>query len=483
MIRSDNIATCVNGTQAQLNHDDAHEQFAAHVALMRLGIEKDHVAGHPTYTLLRLPDDAVVRGGLEGALKFDYAELLALAGELFLQSEDTDSSKPPEGPVVETIMFRDMQLWAEDDVYWKECEKSYKRIKGGAAAVKRMFVYDVAAWFETDWDSVTERAEEYMHDAAGFLLGVCGHAHLQWPWCAVSLAQVQNVPKARFLFGHDKNEAGKANGADTKPGSYLPQLYYASALLGGATALHIYRYDGDPHLGLPPLYWLRFHKGYDPVTHGFREGFNESMHEGIQEVEPIQRLWMESPNRQRIEEYIAQRAAHFKGMYAVLPNLVHSYRDRSGKQMKLVFVSAVDEDDALVNRLCADLEERGVRTWHWRKKEPDKGVPMGMDTSTYPHFVVREKADKFLFCMSSSSMTQESCGMWPEIVEAAKRQRKLNPNAPPFILPLKFDKCDAPDSFEVAPGIPLKNLKYEKLYPSDKEWKEGLDRIVNAITR
>lgn len=312
MLEDTSIKKCLDDTSSLLANDDAHEKFAAHVALMRLGIESRYAAGEPVYTLTRVEDDtAVLPDGLNTALRLDYAQLIALAGKLFTET-NKKSSIVVSKSVLDTIMFRDMQIWAENESYWNVCAEALGQIPGGKQSVRRLFIYDRQKWFDTSWTGLAEDDIEGLRkDAVGFLFGLRGHVKYEWPWMAISLEEVKSDGEAFYLFGdqrihYEKN--GKGRGAAAKFDE--PRCYQASSLLGLETVLYIYGYEAEKELGLPKMYWLKFCKRkYGGAAEGFAQAFKRMWRRGSSDITQMEHIWQNSPNYHAIEELVNARNA------------------------------------------------------------------------------------------------------------------------------------------------------------------------------
>lgn len=138
--------------------------------------------------------------------------------------------------------------------------------------------------------------------------------------------------------------------------------------------------------------------------------------------------------------------------------------------MPKVFISYVSEDRHLVDRLSSDLRSQRIDVWLDR----DSILP-GHPWKDAIRKAILE-GDYFIACFSDAYSERSRTYMNEELLQAIKELR-LRPADQGWFIPVLFSG-DVPD-IEIGPGRSLRDLQYVALI--EKDWQDGVDRIVKAI--
>jgi hypothetical protein len=138
---------------------------------------------------------------------------------------------------------------------------------------------------------------------------------------------------------------------------------------------------------------------------------------------------------------------------------------------KRLFVSYVQEDKVVVDRLVAELTKEGYDVWMDRthllagqtwKSEITKAIRAG---------------DFFLACFSAASTTKRASYANEELIIAAE-QLRLMPRGRQWFIPVRLDPCTIPD-LPIGPGETLdKDVQYVDL---SADWTTGVRQLVRAL--
>jgi hypothetical protein len=131
-----------------------------------------------------------------------------------------------------------------------------------------------------------------------------------------------------------------------------------------------------------------------------------------------------------------------------------------------VFVSYVHDDSAVVDQLCADLENAGVRIW----RDIDQLLP-GDDWRLAIRRAI-EGGTGFIACFSRRSEDRSHSYMREELVLAIEELRQ-RPADSGWFMPVVLDDVTPPDT-PVGAGRTLRNLHFIR-------WQEPRSRAVKAL--
>jgi hypothetical protein len=138
----------------------------------------------------------------------------------------------------------------------------------------------------------------------------------------------------------------------------------------------------------------------------------------------------------------------------------------SRKPNRWVFVSYVRDDSAVVDQLCADLENAGVRTW----RDIDQLLP-GDDWKLAIRRAI-EGGSGFIACFSRRSEDRSSSYMREELMLAIE-QLRLRPADSGWFMPVLLDDVTPPDT-KVGAGRTLRDLHFIR-------WEEPRSRALKAL--
>ena len=140
------------------------------------------------------------------------------------------------------------------------------------------------------------------------------------------------------------------------------------------------------------------------------------------------------------------------------------------QQPKHVFISYVRENQEQVDRLCQDLERRGVDVWLDRHsiKPGARWKP-----------AIREAINRgafFMACFSEEYRSKTETYMNEELTLAIERLRKIHTDREWFI-PVLLSECDVP-ARSIGAGETLLDINWVPLY---EDWDAGIQRILSVI--
>lgn len=139
--------------------------------------------------------------------------------------------------------------------------------------------------------------------------------------------------------------------------------------------------------------------------------------------------------------------------------------------MPHVFISYVREDEAVVQRLAADLAARGVETWLDRDR---------LKPGTRWQHAIRQAIEEgafFLACFSERSSARDRSYMNEELAIAIDELRR-RPRDRAWFLPVALTPGSVPRHV-IGSGESLHDIQYVQLY---SEWDLGVERLVEVIT-
>ena len=142
----------------------------------------------------------------------------------------------------------------------------------------------------------------------------------------------------------------------------------------------------------------------------------------------------------------------------------------NGYRSRHIFLSYVREDSVLVEKLTADLTERGIHVWLDR---------LSIKPGYFWKDAIRQaiiEGDFFIACFSSNYASRDKSYMNEELTVAIEELRKYGPSRP-FFIPLLLSECDVPAS-SIGAGKTLLDLQWVPMY---QNWEEGIERIISTI--
>jgi len=139
-----------------------------------------------------------------------------------------------------------------------------------------------------------------------------------------------------------------------------------------------------------------------------------------------------------------------------------------------VFISYVREDSLKVDRLQQVLETAGVRVWR-----DTADLWPGEDWREKIRHAITEDALVFLACFSSRSLARRKTYQNEELTLAIDQMRLRRPDEP-WLIPVRFDDCDIPDS-DIGRGRSLLSIHCADL--SDDRFDDGATRLTAAVLR
>lgn len=131
-----------------------------------------------------------------------------------------------------------------------------------------------------------------------------------------------------------------------------------------------------------------------------------------------------------------------------------------------VFVSYVHDDSPIVDQLCADLENAGVRTW----RDIDQLLP-GDDWKIAIRRAI-ESGTGFIACFSERSEDRSRSYMREELVLAIEQLRQ-RPADSGWFMPVLLDEVTPPDT-AVGAGRTLRDLHFIR-------WQEPSTQALKAL--
>jgi hypothetical protein len=147
-------------------------------------------------------------------------------------------------------------------------------------------------------------------------------------------------------------------------------------------------------------------------------------------------------------------------------------RRKSAIERKRVFVSYVHDDSAVVDQLCADLENAGIHTW----RDIDQLKP-GDDWKITIRRAI-QTGTGFIACFSRRSEDRSRSYMREELVLAIEELRQ-RPTDSGWFMPVVLDDVTLPD-ISIGAGRTLKDLHFVR-------WQEpgakALQALLEAIDR
>lgn len=138
--------------------------------------------------------------------------------------------------------------------------------------------------------------------------------------------------------------------------------------------------------------------------------------------------------------------------------------------MPHVFISYVRENEAVINRLCAELRQRGVVVWRDREQ-----IQPGQRWQQVIRQAIQQGAC-FLACFSDEYSARESTYMNEELTLAIDELRKRPTNRTWFI-PVLLSNCEVPDR-DIGGGETIRHLQWVSVWD---DWDNGVVRIVSAV--
>jgi TIR domain len=158
------------------------------------------------------------------------------------------------------------------------------------------------------------------------------------------------------------------------------------------------------------------------------------------------------------------RIVEIEGLGVFYPDAEHGLRFEPAP-LAQVFVAYVKEDEALADRLYADLLEAGFNPWmDVRKLLPGQNWPRSIE-------IAIENSDFFVACFSTRSVRKKG-GFQAEIRYALDCARQI-PLDQIYFIPLRLDGCTVPRSIR-------HELQYIDLFP---QWEAGAARLIATLHR
>ncbi len=138
--------------------------------------------------------------------------------------------------------------------------------------------------------------------------------------------------------------------------------------------------------------------------------------------------------------------------------------------MSHVFISYVQENDAIVGRLCDELRQQGIEVWRDREQiQPGQRWRQAIRQAI-------EQGAFFLACFSTESTERDSTYMNEELTLAIEKLRK-RPTDRTWFIPVLLSDCHVPHR-DIGGGETLRDLQWVTLW---ENWQEGLHRIVSVV--
>lgn len=150
---------------------------------------------------------------------------------------------------------------------------------------------------------------------------------------------------------------------------------------------------------------------------------------------------------------------------------VHSKREKMiARTQPRVFISYVQENAELVDRLQRELENRGVDVWRdaknlfpgdWWKDEIRKAIRQG---------------DHFIACFSKEFVDKQKSFMYEELMQAVEETRQRPPSSR-WLIPVFLSECTVPE-IHIGGGQSLASVQHVKLF---EDWRAGIRKISQTI--
>jgi hypothetical protein len=135
-----------------------------------------------------------------------------------------------------------------------------------------------------------------------------------------------------------------------------------------------------------------------------------------------------------------------------------------------VFLSHVREDAKRVERLAADLRQRGIESWIDRHRiKPGQRWEIAIEEAI-------RAGSFFIACFSRASLRRARSHMNEELHVASKEVRRRQFNTSWFI-PLRLNKCQIPD-WPIAPELSISSFQWLDMFP---DWSQSVERLAEAI--
>ena len=120
--------------------------------------------------------------------------------------------------------------------------------------------------------------------------------------------------------------------------------------------------------------------------------------------------------------------------------------------MAHVFISYMHSNERLVQRLCNDLTDQGIRVWIDRNS-----ISPGVRWRQAIRRAIRDGAF-FIACFSKQYSERDRSYMNEELVLAIEELR-LRPTDMAWFIPVKLNRCEIPDR-DIGAGATLQDLQY-----------------------
>jgi hypothetical protein len=138
------------------------------------------------------------------------------------------------------------------------------------------------------------------------------------------------------------------------------------------------------------------------------------------------------------------------------------------------FISYVREDSHDVDKLQRTLEAAGISVWR-----DTADLWPGEDWRAKIRRAITDNALVFIACFSSQSVARAKSYQNEELLLAVDQLRLRQPDDP-WLIPVRFDRCDMPD-FDLGGGRTLASIQWVDLFGDRRE--AGYVRLVLTILR
>jgi hypothetical protein len=135
-----------------------------------------------------------------------------------------------------------------------------------------------------------------------------------------------------------------------------------------------------------------------------------------------------------------------------------------------VFLSHVREDAVRIERLSADLEARGIRTWIDRNQ-----IKPGQRWQDAIEDAIRSGAF-FVACFSKAYAARPRSYMNEELSIAIEEVR-LRPEEASWFIPLRLDDCEVPNR-RIGPTSSVHSFQWLDMFP---DWAKSIERLAEAM--
>jgi len=146
----------------------------------------------------------------------------------------------------------------------------------------------------------------------------------------------------------------------------------------------------------------------------------------------------------------------------------------SGKLAGHVFISYVREDSARVDELQRALEAAGIPVWR-----DTADLWPGEDWRANIRRAITNNALVFIACFSQAGLDREESYQNEELILAIEQLRRRRPDNP-WLIPVRFDKCQIPD-LDLGAGRTLASIQWADLFGYNAE--SNVIRLISAIQR